>query len=118
MKALSIVRPAGKNIATGRKIVEIRSWLPPVVPLRDLLIVENGRRLEQEGDTDADGMAVAVIDITGAHPWSPEEALRDGHRHVAGYHAWVIENVRPIASPFPAIAARGIYEVDVLLDIV
>ena len=41
MLALSIVAPNGANIAAGRKTLEIRSWRPPRLPLRDLLIVEN-----------------------------------------------------------------------------
>lgn len=113
MKALSIVHPAATRIAEGKKTIEIRRWLPPVLPLRDLLIVENHRRLVKDGDVDPNGLAVAVVDIVSAHPWTPEEAARDGHEYVDGYYAWVIENVRPIAKPLPVMAARKIYEVDV-----
>jgi len=57
-EALSIVRPSGTRIAEGKKTLEIRSWLPPRLPLLNLLIVENGRRLDQEGDVDPEGIAV------------------------------------------------------------
>lgn len=39
--ALSIVYPAGTRIAEGKKTLEIRSWLPPRLPLLNLLVVEN-----------------------------------------------------------------------------
>lgn len=113
MKALSVVYPAGTDIAAGKKSIEIRSWLPPVLPLRELLIVENHHRLEQEGESDPIGLAVAMIDIIGVHPWTLEEAERCGHRYVAGYYAWEIENIKVIDTPFRANAERSIYNVDV-----
>ena len=106
LDALSIVYPAASKIADGRKTLEIRSWPPPVVPLRNLLIVENHRRLDRDGDTDPDGLAVALIDIEHVRPWTKEDATRDGHSFVEGYHAWVIANVRPIAHPFRVPARR------------
>jgi hypothetical protein len=111
MDALSIVYPAATNIAAGKKTLEIRSWKPPTVPLRNLLIVENRRRLDREGDVDPDGLAVAVIDIEEVRDWTEEDAKRDGHTFVAGYHAWVISNMRPIQSPFRVSAERLIYQV-------
>ena len=113
MQALSIVHPAATRIVEGQKVIEIRSWLPPVLPLCDLLIVENQRRLESAGDIDPHGLALAIVDIVSAHPWTPSEAARDGHQYSAGYFAWVIQNVRPIPKPFPVVAAKGIYAVDI-----
>lgn len=40
--ALSIVAPSGQRIAQGLKILEVRSWRPDQLPLKDLVIVENG----------------------------------------------------------------------------
>ncbi|WPD76064.1 ASCH domain-containing protein [Dickeya fangzhongdai] len=40
VKALSVVSSAGQLIASGRKTVEIRKWLPDISPDEDLLIVE------------------------------------------------------------------------------
>jgi len=111
MKALSVVYPAGTDIAAGNKSIEIRSWLPPVLPLRELLIVENHRRLEQEGESDPMGLAVAVIDIIGVHPWTSKEAEQGGQRYIAGYYAWEIENIKVINNPFRANAERGIYNI-------
>ena len=58
--ALSIVAPHGKNIAEGRKTIEVRSWMPPRLPLRDVLIVENSVYLTREGQTDPEGVGVAL----------------------------------------------------------
>ena len=38
--ALSIVAPSGTKIAQGLKTLEIRSWTPKQLPLRDLVIVK------------------------------------------------------------------------------
>ncbi len=109
--AISIVYPAATKIATGHKTLEIRSWKPPAIPLLNLLIVENRRRLDREGDIDPEGLAVALIDITSVRDWTEEDARRDGHTFVTGYFAWVISNVRPIQLPFRAQAERLIYKV-------
>jgi len=113
MNALSIVHPAATKIATGEKTLEIRSWKPPAIPLHDLLIVENRRRLDREGDIDPEGWAVAVIDVTSVRDWTEEDAQRGGHVFVPGYHAWVIANVRKMDPPFRAQAERLIYQVNV-----
>ena len=111
--ALSIVYPAATKIATGQKTIEIRSWKPPMVPLLNLLIVENNRRLDRDGDIDPEAMAVAVIDIIEVRDWTEEDARRGGNTFAPGYFAWVIANVRPIDSPFRTQAERLIYKVEV-----
>jgi hypothetical protein len=40
-QALSIVAPNGGRIAQGLKTLEIRSWQPEYLPLKNLVIVEN-----------------------------------------------------------------------------
>lgn len=75
MLALSIVAPHGANIASGKKTLEVRSWLPPSLPIRDLLIVENGRYLSADHPVDPAGRAVALVDIEEAHEWQPDEVL-------------------------------------------
>jgi len=111
-EALSIVYPAATKIADGRKTLEIRSWQPPRVPLRNLVIVENHRRLDRDGDVDPEGLAVAFVDIEQVRDWTPEDAQRDGHQFVPGYFAWVIANVRPFAKPVRVPAERLIYKVE------
>jgi hypothetical protein len=111
--ALSIVAPWGTRIAEGRKTLEIRSWRPDSVPIENLLIVENGRRLTQPDESDPDGRAVAVVRISEVHAWTPEEAAAACSEYEPGWLAWTIENVRVIREPFPMIARRRIYEVEV-----
>jgi len=55
--ALSIVAPHGNNIASGKKTLEIRSWQPSKLPLKDLLILENKKYLTEERQIDEDGRA-------------------------------------------------------------
>ncbi|MCE0498822.1 MAG: ASCH domain-containing protein [Methylacidiphilales bacterium] len=113
LDALSIVYPAATQIVAGQKTLEIRSWKPPTVPVQNLLIVENRRRLDHAGDIDPDGLAVAVIDIEEVRDWTEEDARKDGHVFVTGYYAWVISNVRPIDFPARVQAERLIYKVTI-----
>lgn len=112
MLALSIVSPHGKNIATGRKTIEVRSWLPAELPLRNLLIVENHSYLTESSPSDPNGIAVALVDVTEVHEWSEgevEAACSEGWQ--LGYWAWSLSNVRPVSLPFPVAAKRKLYEV-------
>lgn len=112
--ALSIVAPHGENIRAGRKILEVRSWQPPHLPLLNLLIVENERFLTEDGDVDPLGMAVALVDVHDVCPWKPsqvDEACSTGW--VPGYYAWRLVNVRPISGNRVVAAKRRLYEVQV-----
>ncbi|MEJ2801706.1 ASCH domain-containing protein [Comamonadaceae bacterium PP-2] len=111
--ALSIVAPHGKNIAEGRKTIEVRSWMPPRLPLRDVLIVENSVYLTQEGQIDPEGVGVALVDIDTAEPWRPsqvEATCSAGWQ--PGFFAWQLVNVRPLPFPQAVLAARKFYEVE------
>ena len=112
MLALSIVAPNGRNIAIGRKTVEVRSWRPERLPLRNLLIVENHVYLSQDRPTDPHGRAVALVDVDEVHEWSEHEvqaACSAGWQ--PGYWAWSLSNVRRVSEPFPVAAERKLYEV-------
>jgi ASCH domain len=113
IKALSIVAPWGSRIAEGVKTREIRSWQPEALPIEDLLIVENNRRLTHPGETDPDGRAVAVVRVAEVHEWTATEAEAACAVWEPGWLAWALEEVRAIRTPFRIIAARRIYEVEV-----
>ncbi|AOY95439.1 hypothetical protein BKK79_27115 [Cupriavidus sp. USMAA2-4] len=114
--ALSIVKPAVDDILSGTKQVEIRSWLPPKIPMRDLVLVQNTIFLRQDGQEDPNGIALAVVDIVGVHDWTPEIARAQGKQWSAGYVCWELANVRAIDPPAPCVAKRGIYAVELLQD--
>lgn len=108
--ALSIVQPHGTNIALGKKTLEIRSWLPPQLPLENLLIVENRIFLSETIPEDPDGRAVAIVDVIEVHPWRPDEveaACSCGWQ--PGYYAWVLQNVRPLSGSDIVPARRKLY---------
>ncbi|MDN5512508.1 ASCH domain-containing protein [Acinetobacter sp.] len=110
--ALSIVTPAGQRIAQGQKRLEIRSWQPEQLPLKDLVIVENKNYLSKAGDGEA-GMAVAIVDIESVHPWPKDEIEAASATYwAAGYWAWEISNVRPIDPPIAVQAKRKIYFIE------
>lgn len=87
--------------------------LPPRLPLYDLAIVENHLYLYQDGEEDENGLLLAVVDVVCAHDWSPEEALRANKQWRPGYHAWELQNVRPLTNPVKAIAKRGVYPLEI-----
>ena len=111
--ALSIVAPMGQYIAQGKKTLEIRSWRPTHLPLKNLLIVENQHYLTQEGDEEL-GYAVAMVDVESIHSWREDEfdsAMASYWEE--GYWAWVLTNVRPIHISMPVIAKRKIYFIEI-----
>lgn len=112
MLALSIVAPNGTNIATGRKTLEVRSWRPMNLPVRNLLIVQNHRLLVEERQSDPNGIAVALVDVESVHEWeSSEVAAACADKWSPGYWAWTLSNVRPIPGAIRVAARRKLYEV-------
>ncbi len=84
------------------------------MPLVDLLIIENKRFLTKPGDSDDDGLAVAVVDVTDVQAWLPTDVeAACASTWMPGYWAWKLANVRRIAKPMRAVAARGLYNVDI-----
>lgn len=110
-QALSIVAPSGEYITQGVKTLEIRSWRPEQLPLKNLIIVENTHYLNQCGDEE--GRAIAFVDIHSVHAWKNTEIESAKASYwQEGYWAWVIENVRPIHPPVNMSARRKIYWVE------
>lgn len=112
MKALSIVGPNGGRIASGQKTLEVRRWHPDLAPSEDLLIVENGRFLHNDGEED-DGYAVAIVRVKAVRPFEKDDIEAACATSFAdGWLAWELEDVRAITPPVAMRAARGIYEVE------
>lgn len=110
--ALSIVAPNGQRIAKGQKVLEVRSWQPDQLPLKNLLIVENLNYLSQDREEEQ-GFAVALVDIESVHEWQPHEvSAACATTWQEGYYAWVISNIRPIEPAIKTIARRKIYMLD------
>lgn len=111
-QALSLVAPSGEYIAQGVKTLEIRSWRPEQLPLKNLMIVENTHYLNKHGDEE-EGRAIAFVDIQSVHVWENTEIESAKASYwQKGYWAWVIENVRPIHPPVNMPARRKIYWVE------
>lgn len=113
VNALSIVSPFVQCIVAGKKIVEIRRWLPPKIPFLNLVLVENEIYLTEEGQEDPNGLARAVVDIIGVHGWTREEAESQGIDWIPDYVCWELSNVRHIVPPIPCVARRKIYKIDI-----
>jgi len=114
-QALSIVAPNGGRIAQGLKTLEIRSWKPEYLPLKNLVIVENQSFLFADGEEEF-GRAVALVDIESVHLWAKDEmSAACASSWVEGYFAWVISNVRPFEQPIETIAKRKLYRLELNL---
>ena len=113
--ALSIVAPSGNNIVKGKKTIEVRTWQPPQLPLKNLLIVENQNYLLNDGDEEI-GVAVALVDIETLHPWREDEIdCACASYWAEGYFAWEISNVRKVPN-ISVLAKRKLYILDVDLS--
>ncbi|WP_421705222.1 ASCH domain-containing protein [Alloalcanivorax xenomutans] len=113
MLALSIVGPHASNIAAGKKTLEVRSWRPESLPIRDLLIVENSRFLSSGNPIDLNGRAVAIVDVEEVHKWQPFEVeAACSNSWKPGYWAWNLSNVRPVTNNVTVPARRKLYEVE------
>jgi ASCH domain len=114
-KCLSIVSPGGTLIAQGKKTLEVRSWIPNNLDYgEDLLIVENSIFLRNDGDTDLDGRAVALVKVKKFREYVAEDIpAACASRWDPGYCSWELYDVRSIKTDRKVIAARGIYEVEI-----
>ncbi len=95
--ALAVLSPAGKLIAQGRHHLELRSWRPSQVPLRDLLIVESRRQVASDDQLDPEASGVALVDVLSVEPWPGSP----------GMYAWKLGNIRPIIPKLSPLPARG-----------
>lgn len=107
--ALSIVAPSAERIVQGLKTLEIRSWQPEMLPLKDVVIVENQNFLLNDGNEES-GLAVVLVDIEAVHAWREDEVeTACASAWTEGYLAWVIRNIRPIDPPIQVMAKRKLY---------
>ena len=112
IKALSVVSPAGQLIATGKKTIEVRRWLPDLSPDEDLLIVENLNYLTRDGDEEL-GVAVAVVNISSIRAFTSDDIpAACASNFEEDWFAWEISNVRRLNPTKSVIAARKIYTIE------
>jgi len=112
-KALSVVAPAGDRIATKMKSIEVRSWAPEEIPLRNIAIVQNENYLLESGQEDKNAYVVAIVDFIKVEPWTERQQKEACSKEWSfGYFGWHITNVRKLAKPIKAIAKRKIYEIE------
>lgn len=119
--ALSVMNPAVDNIVSGKKVVEIRSWVPPSTPLFNLVLVQNEKYLN-DGEEDLNAFALAMVDIVGFSEWTYNDFLlqnietKINKKWKPGYYKWYLENVRVFNLALPCVAKKGIYEVSLKLE--
>jgi len=112
MKALSIVRPAGTQIANGLKTLEIRRWQPDVRTGEEILLVENENFLTADVQEE-NGIAVAIITLGEIREFRQEDIFQAcASYYEDGWLAWEIKTIKKIDNPFSVRAARKLYEID------
>jgi hypothetical protein len=128
MRAITIQQPYAECVARGAKLVENRSRR---VFHRGPIAIHAGLRLSKRGLADprvnallyphgrpsrpprALGMVIAVAELVDCHPaagcckpWGDD--LHEGRP----VHHLVLEHVRPLARPIPAVGRLGLWNVD------
>ncbi|NLE09005.1 MAG: ASCH domain-containing protein [Dehalococcoidales bacterium] len=114
-RALSVVKPYGHYISTGRKTIEVRNWQPvDGMPLENLVIVENAVRLNSSTHpTDPDGRIVAIVKVTGIRNWEKKDlAASCAGTFQDGLLAWDLGNIRKATYPMKVAAKLRIYDLD------
>lgn len=112
LKALSVIKPYGDMIMSRIKQIEVRSWYPENLPLKDIVLVQNINRLSSTYEEEA-GFAVGLIDIEKCRTWDKNDLEKSCcDTYTEGYYAWEISNIRPFKKYIPIIARRKIYEID------
>lgn len=120
-QAISILSPAVENIMNGSKSIEIRSWKPGIIPLNNVVLVQNKKYLKNQYDEDF-GVALAIADFVSVREWSYEDFLRQDENTTLskswapGYFVWEIENVRPLKRAVECVARKGIYILDLYIN--
>lgn len=105
----SIVAPNARCIAEAMKTLELRSWQPEQLPVKDLLIIENKNFLNHPEAEEQEG-ALALIDVDSVHILQPHEVGAECASDCAkGYFAWQLSNILPIKNHVEASAKRKIY---------
>ena len=118
MNALSVIEVAGEAISSGRKNLEIRHWQPERLPLIDLLIVQNKRRLTINEPTDPDGKIVAVVDVKRIRDWKEDDLDASCSANwEPGWFAWELTNVRRVIDGPSVPAKRRIYGLDLNIEV-
>ena len=117
MKALSVVEMPGTAIACGKKTLEVRHWRPEKLPLLDLVIVQNKRRLTTSDPVDPEGKVVAIVDVKNIRDWRENDLEAScSSTWESGWLAWELENVRRVIDGPEVPAMRRIYDVDLYID--
>lgn len=112
MKALSVVERAGRLITSGTKTLEIRHWSPEELPLLNLAIIQNSRRLTPDDPIDPDGQLVAVVDVRNVREWKEDDPGAPGSTWERGWLAWELDNIRVVENGPKVPAERRIFSID------
>ncbi len=108
MKAITVMQPYASLIASGRKLVENRTW---PTHYRGLLLIHAGKGerwwTEQYGLRAQDcpkGALVALATLTDCVPLAQVR----GMAHASGPWCWLLADIHPLA-PIPAIGRQGLW---------
>ena len=111
-RALLVVKPAGDLIRSKSKRIEVRKWKPDVLPLLDLLIIQNNERLSAEKEEDPEGVAVALVDVVSFRDWREEDLDAScAEKWEPGWLAWELSNIRAFDCSGFLPARRRIYSI-------
>lgn len=107
-----MIKPYGDLIISGKKQIEVRSWYPKYLPMKNVVLVQNKNRLSSEYEEEL-GFAIGIIDIEEYRNWDKNDLEKSCcDTFSEGYYAWIISNIRAFKEQIPVIAKRKLYEID------
>ena len=120
IKTLSVKQPWAWAIAEGLKTIETRTWCPnhrgailivaslkPDKLLLDWLVEQRGAEILDQIEY---GKAVAIVELVECRGMETRDEQAAQCTWYPGAYAWMLENVRKIAKPYPVKGRLGLYE--------
>lgn len=114
-KALSVAAPLGDFIAQAKKTIEVRDFVTSdLLPSEDLLIVQTKNPLTDKSPEDPYARAVCLVRVKEMRKFLySDRAEAKTERFHESWFAWVLTDVRPLQKKTRALAAQGLYQVQI-----
>lgn len=106
MKALSLQQPWANMIASGKKTIETRKWK---TKYRGPLLIVSSKKPAIEPA----GQALAMVTLVDIVPMDQSHVQKACIEVYPKAYAWILEDIKKLAWPFPVDGRLGIYEVPV-----
>ena len=108
IRGLTLIQPWATMIADGKKTIETRTW---ATPYRGWIAIHAGKNRLMLGSKDDYplGQILAVARLVDCRPMEESDERAAQTALYEGAKAWVLEDVRPLATPIPTTGMLGLW---------